>query len=250
VRDAVRTTCFHHAVATDVDNRLAELAERYALPEGAPEQLAVLLDLVATEPSAITTVRDPAKGVDLHVADSLVALELPQVPAAQRIADLGSGAGFPGLVLAIALPNAHVALVESVGRKCAFMRGASERLGVANAEVVQSRAEAWPQGIAMHDLVTARALAPLTTLVEYAAPLLVVGGALVSWKGAVHAGEEADGQAAAAALGMSAPVIRAVKPFAGAREHKLYVYSKVMATPSRYPRREGMARKRPIRVSS
>jgi 16S rRNA (guanine527-N7)-methyltransferase len=246
----VRTTCFHPAVATDVAHRLAELAERYALPEDAPERLAVLLDLVASEPSAITTVRDPAKGVDLHVADSLVALELPQVPAARRIADLGSGAGFPGLVLAIALPNAHVALVESVGRKCAFMRGAIEQLQLANADVVQARAEAWPQGIARHDLVTARALAPLTTLVEYAAPLLVVGGALVSWKGAVDAGEEADGRAAAGALGMSAPVIRAVQPFAAARDRRLYVYSKVMDTPSRYPRREGMARKRPIRLSS
>ena len=113
--------------AADVAGRLGELAARYGLPAGAEAQFAALLGLVATEPSAITTVRDPAEGVDAHVADSLVALDLPAVRAARRVADLGSGGGFPGLALAIALPAAHVALVESVGRKCAFLAGAVER---------------------------------------------------------------------------------------------------------------------------
>jgi 16S rRNA (guanine527-N7)-methyltransferase len=237
-------------VATDVAHRLAELAERYGLPDGAADRLALLLNLVAREATAITTVRDPAQGVDVHVADSLVALDLPVVRDARRIADLGSGGGFPGLALTIALPDARVALVESVGRKCAFLRSAVERLELANAEVVHARAEAWREGLEAHDLVTARALAPLTTVVEYAAPLLVVGGALVAWKGAVDDVEEADGGAAAVILGMSAPEIRPVKPFAAVRARNLYVSLKVMDTPAGYPRREGMARKRPLRASS
>jgi 16S rRNA (guanine527-N7)-methyltransferase len=236
--------------AGDVGARLTELAARYGLPSGAEDRLAALLDLVAAEPTAITTVRDPAEGVDAHVADSLVALELPAVRAARRVADLGSGGGFPGLALAIGLPAAHVALVESVERKCAFLAGAAAELSLVNVAVVNARAEAWPGGIGGHDLVVARALAPLPVLVEYAAPLLAPGGTLVAWKGRREPGEEADGAAAAEAVGMSTPQARRVRPFADARDRHLYLSSKVSPTPERYPRRPGMARKRPLRASS
>ena len=234
----------------DVRARLADLAARYALPEGAEDRFATLLQLVATEPAAITAVRDPAAGVDAHVADSLVALELPVVRGARRVADLGSGGGFPGLALAIALPAAHVALVESVGRKCTFLVAAVSALALGNVEVVNARAEAWPEGLGVHDLVAARALAPLPVLLEYAAPLLEQGGALVAWKGRLDAAEEADAMAAAAALGMGPPEIVPVAPFGKAQNRNLYLTSKVSSTPSRYPRRPGMARKRPIRASS
>ena len=236
-------------MSAEVPARLGRLVARYGLPEGAEGRLAALLALVATEPAAITAVRDPAEGVDLHVADSLVALAAPGVRAARRIADLGSGGGFPGLALAVALPGAHVALVESVGRKCAFLARATAALELANVEVVNARAEAWDAGLGAHDLVVARALAPLPVLVEYAAPLLAPGGQLIAWKGHRDPAEEADGRAAAAALGMAAPEAMAVEPFAGARDRHLYLSSKVSATPSRYPRRPGMARKRPIRAS-
>lgn len=234
----------------DVAGRLGALAARYGLPAGAEGQLAALLARVETEPAAITSVRDPAEGVDAHVADSLAALDLPVVRAARRLADLGSGGGFPGLALAIALPHSRVALVESVGRKCAFLAAAAGELGLANVEVIHERAEAWPDGRGAHDLVVARALAPLPVLVEYAAPLLELGGALVAWKGRPEPAEEADGAAAAEALGMSAPEAIPVEPFAGARVRHLYLTSKVSPTPDRYPRRPGMARKRPIQASS
>jgi 16S rRNA (guanine527-N7)-methyltransferase len=234
----------------DVGARLAELAARYGLPDGAADRFAALLARVAAEPVSITTVRDPAAGVDAHVADSLVALDLPAVRAARRVADLGSGGGFPGLALAIARPAAHVSLVESAGRKCAFLVGAVGELGLRNVEVVHARAEGWPEGIGAHDLVVARALAPLTVLVEYAAPLLEVGGALVAWKGRPEPAEEADGSAAAAALGMTAPEAIPVQPFERARDRHLYLTSKVSPTPSTFPRRPGMARKRPIQASS
>jgi 16S rRNA (guanine527-N7)-methyltransferase len=237
-------------VSTDVAARLARLAAVYELPARAERQLAVLLDLVASEPAAITTVRDPAEGVDAHVADSLVALDLPAVRAARRVADLGSGGGFPGFALAIALPAARVALVESVGRKCAFLVQAAGELGLANVDVVNARAEAWEDGLGANDLVVARALAPMPVLVEYAAPLLEPGGLLVAWKGRREAAEEADAAAAAQALGMSTPEAIAVEPFPAARDRHLYLSSKVSATPSRYPRRPGMARKRPIQASS
>ena len=226
--------------------RLDELAARYALPPRSSARLARLLDLVAAEPASITTVRDPRRGADVHVADSLVALDLSIVRGAARLADLGAGAGFPGLALAVALPATEVVLVESVQRKAAFMRSAASALALANVSVAAVRAESWAPGLGACDIVTARALAPLGVLLEYAAPLLRLGGALVAWK-AVPSGDELRNAAAAAAiLGMGEPVAHAVSPYPEAGERSLYVSSKVMDTPAGYPRREGMARKRPV----
>jgi len=227
---------------------LRGLAEEHGLPAQATDRLRALLRILADDPTAPTTVRDPASAVDVHIRDSLDGLRLPEVRAARRIADLGAGAGLPGLVLAIARPNAYVRLVESAGRKCQFLRRAVAELGLERVEVVHARAEDWPEGIGAHDLVTARALAPLTALAEYAAPLLVVGGHLVAWKGAVDPQEEADGRAAAAVLGLGAVWCEPVPPRPGADARSLWVLRKDAPTPVKYPRRPGMARKRPIRA--
>ena len=101
--------------------------------------------------------------------------------AAGRIADLGSGAGSPGLVLAIARPEAEVVLVESVGKKCAWLERTSRALGLENVRVACARAEELDE--APFDVVTARALARSRCSCEYAAPLLREGGSLVAWKG-------------------------------------------------------------------
>lgn len=234
----------------DVDRRLAELCDRYGLPAAAPGQLRAILAAVEEEPTSITTVRDPAAGVDLHVADSLAGLAVEPLRAASTIADLGAGGGFPGLVLAVALPQTRVALVESVGKKCEFLRRAAEAAGLANVAVVHGRAESWQAGLGTQEVVTARALAPLNVLVEYAAPLLVDGGALVAWKGRRDPSEEADGMAAAQVVGLEPRPPVAADPVPGADERHLYVYLKVRPTPSRFPRREGMARKRPLQAST
>jgi 16S rRNA (guanine527-N7)-methyltransferase len=209
-----------------------------------------LLDLLERDDSAPTTVRERAQARDVHVADSLSGLELRAVREARRIADLGAGAGFPGLVLAAALPDARVALVESVGRKCAWLARAVSAMGLTNAEVVHARAEEWASGLGANDLVTARALASLNVLLEYASPLLVEGGALVAWKGRRDPLEEADGAAAARQLAMAPGKVTRVQPFPAARERHLYLYLKVGSTPNGYPRRPGMASKRPLRAST
>jgi 16S rRNA (guanine527-N7)-methyltransferase len=233
-----------------VQERLAVLAERYDLSAWAVARLGDLLDLVAAEPASITSVREPEIGVDVHVADSLVGLELDHVSEAERLADLGSGGGFPGLVLAIARPHARVSLVESVVRKCAFLDRAAATLGLDNVTVVNGRAEAWTDGLGVHDVVTARAVAPLGVLVEYAAPLLGRDGVLVAWKGRRDPVDEEDAAVAAAALGMAPLEARTVDPFPGAEARTLYCSMKVAPTPPGYPRRPGMARKRPFRASS
>jgi 16S rRNA (guanine527-N7)-methyltransferase len=173
-------------------------------------------------------------------------VDLPVVRAARRIADLGSGAGWPGLALAAALPDAHVALVESAVRHCRYLERAVEAMGLRNAVVVHARAEAWPEGIAAHDLVTARALAAMPVLAEYAAPLLAPGGRLVAWKTALAPEEAAGEAAAAAALGLELEEVRPVRPFPEARDRELRVLRKVAPTPARFPRRPGMALKRPL----
>jgi 16S rRNA (guanine527-N7)-methyltransferase len=172
------------------------------------------------------------------------------VRVARRIADLGSGAGFPGLVLAAALPQADVALVESSRRKCAFLARAVAAMGIENVTVVCERAETWRDGLGANDLVTARALAPLNVLVEYAAPLLEARGALVAWKGRRDEREEADGASAAAQTGLAPTAIRPVRPWDGAEHLHLHLYLKVGLTPNRFPRRPGVAGKRPLRTSS
>src|ERR1700742_3444296 len=101
--------------------RLSELAARYALSPDAVSGLVALLSLVAIDPQAPTTVRNPADAVDTHVADSLTGLEVGALRGAGTIADLGAGAGFPGIVLALANPSARVALVESNAKKGAFL---------------------------------------------------------------------------------------------------------------------------------
>lgn len=233
--------------------RLAELSAAYDLPPAAGKQLMALLQWVSSAPIALTAVRDVTVGVEVHVADSLAGLLVDPVRAAGRIADLGSGGGFPGLVLAIALPDVHVALVESVVKKASFLRDVALELGLADrVEIVADRAESWSAGAGAADVVTARALASLPVLVEYAAPLLREGGSLVAWKGARSADEEADAAAAAAALAMSAPepIELPAGAVRNASERHLYVSSKLGPTPPGYPRRPGMARKRPHRAST
>jgi 16S rRNA (guanine527-N7)-methyltransferase len=209
-------------------------------------QFAAILALQAVDPTASTTVREPALAVDRHVADSLSALVLDEVRAARRIADIGSGAGWPGLALAAALPRAQVSLVESASRHCRYLERAVAEAGLANVSVVHARAEDWPAGIGAHDLVTARALAALPVLCEYAAPLLADRGALVAWKGTVGADEPADGRAAAEILGLESSEPVRVVPYTGARDHTLHVFRKIAPTPERFPRRPGMAVKRPL----
>jgi 16S rRNA (guanine527-N7)-methyltransferase len=236
-----------HQVDIPVVRRmLAALADRYDLPSTAKERLRLLLALLVDDPLAPTAVREPATAIDDHFADSLVALELPVLRSASAIADIGAGAGLPGLPLAIALPGAGFATVESSGRRCEFIQRAALRCEIRNVEVVNARAESWPEGLGRFDVVTARALAPLDVVAEYAAPLLRTGGTLVVWRGRRDFDAEHAGVRAAERLGLEVGEIRQVRPYAGAKHRHLHLMSKVMETPPEFPRRPGAASKRPL----
>jgi 16S rRNA (guanine527-N7)-methyltransferase len=206
-----------------------------------------VLDLLAEERASVSSVTEPGRAWKVHVEDSLTGLEVEGLREADEIADVGSGAGFPGLALAAALPRASVSLVESVGRKCEFIRRAARAAGISNIEVVNLRSEelAAGEGREAFDAVTARAVGRLSTLAELASPLLREGGTLVAWKGRRDPGEEAELARAAEGLAMEAGPILAVGPYAGSRHRHLHVLRKSGPTPPGLPRRPGMAKKRP-----
>jgi 16S rRNA (guanine527-N7)-methyltransferase len=226
--------------------RLRQLAGQYGLSGGQLGQLERLLWLLASGRHAPTSVRCPERAVEVHIADSLVALELEPVRVARAIADVGSGPGFPGLPLAVALRASLVHLVESQRRKCLFLERAIAELGLENARLVCQRAEQWSAGLGASDVVVGRAVGPQPVVVEYAAPLLRRGGVLVDWRGRRAPGEERQAARAAEQLGMRLTEIRHVVPFSGARDRHLHLYLKVSETPSGFPRRPGVASRRPL----
>jgi len=207
--------------------------------------LETLLDLLS-DPEAPTSVHDPKRALDVHIADSLTGLEVEQLRTANLLADLGAGAGLPGLVLATVLPATHVVLIEAARRKCEFLRSAAEAMTLLNTEIVWARAEEWHEGIGRCDVVCARALGPLPVICEYAAPLLRDGGLLVAWKGQLTEAEASDSAAAAQHLGLASEPVRSVVPFPGSERRTLRVLRKVAPTPEKYPRRPGIATKRPL----
>lgn len=229
-----------------IDPSVGALASRYGLGTHAAGQLARLGEVLATDPAAPTTIREPQRVRDDHLADSLVALELAEVAGARALADLGAGPGLPGLCLAVGLPRATVWLIESNLRKCRFLERVVDDVAIRNAIVVNARIEEWSEGAGRCDLVTARALAPLDVVAEYAAPLLRLGGSLVVWRGRPDPEAEMRGARAAQIVGLEARPPIAVVPHQRAEHRFLQPMIKRAATPKRFPRRPGVARKRPL----
>ena len=187
------------------------------------------------------------------MADSLSGLEVPELRKVRRMADVGAGAGFPGLVLAVANPQAQVDLIEAAGRKTAVIARLLQAAQISNARALTARAEEWGAalpalggGAGAYDAVTVRAVGALPLLLEYAAPLLRVGGVLVAWKGGRDAAEEQAAELACELLGMALRGVERVVPFEDAQNRHLHVYEKAGETPDGFPRRPGMARKRPL----
>lgn len=226
--------------------RLRELGTRYRLADAQIGQLATFLAELDRDPHAPSAITDPARAVDAHVADSLTALDVGRLPERGEIVDIGSGAGVPGLVLAVALPAARLTLVESHARTCEFLAAMCRRMGLANVEIVCSRVEEWHAGAGRADAAVVRAISAQPTVLEYAAPLLRVGGVVVDWRGPRDPVEEVAAARAAEELGLGPAEVLAVEPFPGASDHNLHIFVKLAETPERFPRRPGAARKRPI----
>ena len=193
----------------------------------------------------------PGEDIPLrHFGDSLLPLyAYPQLfPRGAKLVDVGTGAGFPGLPLAIARPDLQVALIEPMQKRCEFLSAVLEAISLSNARVFRLRAEDAGRNAAFReafDITVSRAVAPLPVLTEYMAPLTQTGGAVLCWKGPAAGGEAAEAENACAALGCGRPELLPLS-FPG-EERWLVKAVKEDKTPERYPRRAGIPVKRPIR---
>jgi 16S rRNA (guanine527-N7)-methyltransferase len=230
---------------------LEETASSWGLQLSA-EQLAQFATYAAelqrwNEKLNLTSVTDAQTIVTRHFIDSLrCALSWEDAPA--RLADIGTGAGFPGLPLKILRPDMQITLVESIEKKAAFLRHLSTTLGLDGVTVLTARAEAIgrdPQHRECYDVVTARAVAELRVLVEYCLPLCRVGGRFLAPKGAQLEAELAAAQGAIGVLGGQLVAVEEVAVI-GEPQRSLVVIAKVSATPDRYPRAAGIPQKRPL----
>ncbi len=256
-------------VASSPFAALAGEAARFGLDLSA-EQIALCeryaLELIERNTTVnLTAITEPADIAHKHFLDSWTAFGARRWSGAERVIDVGSGAGFPGLALRIARPSLRVTLVESVGKKARFLEEVSSLLGLSDVEVRNERAEVLARsyygaggdvagrsgtverGTTTYDVATARAVGSLGLVIEYLLPFLRVGGDAIVWKGRVEA-ELAGGRKAATALG--GEIVRIV-PTAelGLGEElpgrNLVVVRKTRPTPLRYPRTAAEARRRP-----
>jgi 16S rRNA (guanine527-N7)-methyltransferase len=227
-----------HPLTAEQHARLAAYAHRLA---------------AAAAVMSLTTVRDPAGIERRHLGESLALARTlaaaAVLPAGAAVIDVGSGGGLPGIPLAIARPDLHVALLEATAKKAAFLAETVTALGLDNVAVLAVRAEDAgrdPAHRERYDLAVARAVAPLPTLAELTLPLVRVGGHVAAVKGSRHAREIA---AATAAIARCGGRVAGVLPLAGAETGPLVVVllAKDRPTPPELPRRAGVPARRPLR---
>jgi 16S rRNA (guanine527-N7)-methyltransferase len=218
------------------------------LPGAARERLVdhVRLLLAWNESINLTAIREPDEVVRLHVLDSLTAVVPLRELRVARFLDLGSGGGYPGLPLAVALP-AQATLVDSVGKKVRFLETATAALDLPQVAALAARAESLATAGAHRErwpAVTARAVTSLAELVELAFPLLAVGGHLVAWKRGAIEEELTRADRAIRALGGGRTTIREAA-LQGLPGHRLVLVRKARPTPAGWPRDPATRRRRP-----
>jgi 16S rRNA (guanine527-N7)-methyltransferase len=226
-------------------------SDTYAARGLSPEQidgLSALGDLLLNAAFNVTSIREPADIERFHFLDSLALLGLESVRTGCRLADLGSGAGLPALLLALALPRLQVTAVESLRKKCAFIDQAVTTMKLENVQVRCARAEEYGQdaGRGAHDVVVSRALAALPVVAEYSVPLLTRGGAMVAMKGEISNQERIQAQKALDILGAGRLESVKLEPFAGAENRWVHMATKERPTPAAFPRRPGTPAHRPL----
>jgi 16S rRNA (guanine527-N7)-methyltransferase len=228
-----------------VSRETAAQVARSVIAAGAPElataeldRLALLVELVCRTPVGVTAMRDPAEAAVRHVLDAFAGLPAVDAAPPGLLADVGSGGGLPGLVLAVVRPAREVHLIEATARKAAFIAEAAATMGV-TVRVHAARSEEVGRS-ELRDAcacVVARALAPPPVAVELCLPLCMPGGRLVLWS------REPPGEELAfAAAALSGEVLAPECP-------GVLVIAKRAPTPERFPRRPGMAAKRPLRAA-
>ncbi|MBE5767364.1 MAG: 16S rRNA (guanine(527)-N(7))-methyltransferase RsmG [Clostridiales bacterium] len=225
-------------------------AMRITPPEGAVEKMAQFQEMLAEANEHMNLTRvsfEPREAVDRNYLDSVAPLAHGLADNAKYVLDIGSGAGFPGIPMAIMIGHhARVVMVDSLKKRVLFLQEAIDKLGL-NAEAVHSRMEDFSRAKrGVFDLATARAVAKVGVLSELAVPALKIGGSLIAYKGPSAGEELAEAERALRILGAEhAATLPA--PIPGRDwEHSLVVVKKVKKTPDQYPRKAGEPEKKPL----
>jgi 16S rRNA (guanine527-N7)-methyltransferase len=210
--------------------------------------LALVLDENRT--TNLTAIREPEAAWRRLIIDSLTVLPgLDELEPGSRVIDVGSGAGLPGMPVAIARPNLKLTMLESTGKKADFIRRAIETLGLTNATVLQERAETAGQSSdhrEAYDACINRAVGPMNVLLEFAMPLVQTGGRVLAMKGPRA---EQELEEAGDALGiLGAEELAVIDAYPESFDNDLVIVSiiKGSATPEEYPRLPGVPKKQPL----
>ena len=227
--------------------------ERNCIPftEDLPGKLHIYLDLLKDWNSRmdLTAVTDDEETVDKHFIDSLAVLKTGLIGEGASLIDVGTGAGFPGMVLAMARPDLRVTLMDAQQKRLNFLQAVAEAAGMENVKIIHARAEDGARKAELRerfDIAAARALAPLNVLCEYLLPYVKVNGRALCWKGPAVKEEAEAGRRAAHLLGgrLEMPVPCAVE--GRDWEHMILPVLKVQNTAAQYPRKAGTPKNKPL----
>ena len=216
-----------------------------ALPEDRQEKLCAFARAMVkqNEVMNLTAITEDAQVAKLHLLDSLTVLCCADLKG-KTLIDVGCGAGFPGVPLAIACPEAKITLLDSLGKRVKWLEETLPRLGI-DAECVTARAEeAVASRRESYDFATSRAVARLNILLELTAPYVKIGGAVLAMKGAQAAEELAECTGAIKKLGLKLEEVREFPMDGGS--HAVIVFRKIAPTPKQYPRRYAKIKQSPL----
>lgn len=207
------------------------------------------VDILLDENTRQNLVSRKTEGADLerHIQDSLMVQEWFDFTDL-NIIDIGSGAGFPALILAIACPKTKFTLVESDLKKSMFLINVSKELGLDHVRVVRDRAENLGRNLqhrGFYDICTSRAVAAMNVMLEYGLPLVKMDGQVLLWKGSSHQQEISEAQRALQVLGGKLDRVYAYN-LMNERDRAILAVKKVRKTPDQYPRRIGIPAKKPL----
>lgn len=216
-----------------------------------PEKLSVYLRLLGewNQKMDLTAVEGEEELLDKHFIDSLTVMKTGLLADNGTLIDVGTGAGFPGMVLAMAVNGLKVTLLDSQKKRLFFLQAVSDELGIKNVQIIHARAEDAarnPEFRGQFDVAVARALAPLNVLCEYLLPFVHVSGRMLCWKGPALREEMEAGRRAAFLLGgrIGEPVFCKVE--GRDWDHLILPVEKTSATPGIYPRKAGIPKQSPL----
>ena len=216
-----------------------------------PEKMEIYLRLLRewNEKMDLTAVEGEEETLDRHFLDSLTVLKTDLLSGAETLIDVGTGAGFPGMVLALARPETAVTLLDSQQKRLTFLEAVTAATGAENVRLIHVRAEDGARKAELRerfDAACARAVAPLNVLCELLLPYVRTGGRMLCWKGPGLEAEIESGRRAAFLLGgrTEEPVSC---PLAGRDwDHRILPVVKISPTPKMYPRKAGTPKKTPL----